>query len=86
MSEFVLSAAKGSKKAMKALLCANAAEVYAFSLLLLKDKDKAASVTAKAINGAWSQIIVKDIKTDKGFARFVKCEAARLAAEISLPD
>ncbi len=82
MSEFVLSAAKGGKKAMRALLSANVAEVYALSLLLLKDEKQAAEVTVKAINGAWSQIIVKDVKTDKGFSRFVKCEAARLAAEI----
>ena len=82
MSELVLSAAKGSKKAMRELLSANVADLYGFSLLLLKDKEKAASVTAEAVNGAWSQIIVKDIKTDKGFARFLKCEAARLAADI----
>lgn len=81
MAELVISAAKGSKKAMTALYEANKREVYALCIHLLSDTAKAADITAKTFNASWDQLIVKDIKTDKGFGRFVKCEAAKRAAD-----
>lgn len=80
MSEYVLSAAKGSKRAMSALFDSNKNGVFAFAKVLIGDADKALRISKEVINRSWDRIVVKDIKTDKGFERYLKCEVARLAA------
>ena len=37
-------------------------------------------ISKEVINQSWDRITVKDIKTDKGFERYLKCETARLSA------
>ena len=69
MAELVLSAAKGSKRAMSALFHENKNSVWAFALLLLEDEAKALEISKEVINKSWDKITVKDIKTDKGFER-----------------
>ncbi len=75
--QLVLSAAKGSKRAMTALFDENKNEVFSLCSLLLDDSAKAAQITKEVINSAWNQITVKDIKTDISFGRFLKVEAAK---------
>ena len=82
MSELVVSAEKGSKKAMLALFESNKEEVYALTLALLNDPQKAGEITAEVIASSFNQITVKNIKTDIGFTRFLKAEVAKKAAEI----
>lgn len=80
MAEYVISAAKGSKRAMSALYEMNKRSVFAFASVLLEDEALALEISKEVINRSWDRIIVKDIKTDKGFRRYLMCETARLAA------
>ncbi len=80
MAELVLSAASGSKRAMSSLFENNKNEVYALTALLLGDEKKAEKITCEVLNQCWDKLTVKEIKTDKSFRRFVKQEAAVMAA------
>ena len=80
MSDFVSAAEKGSKKAMNALLEANRDRAFALALLLLGDREKAADIATKVINGSWDKITVKGLYSDEAYAEYINTEVASAAA------
>ena len=80
MSDFVSAAEKCSKKAMNALLEANRDRAFALALLLLGDREKAADIATKVINGSWDKITVKGLYSDEAYAEYINTEVASAAA------